>query len=99
MEKGEIEIYQHKTVVKNVTDLVTEISIEDARKVEGGLELGDMYNDVAQDPQKFGRRLINNAKQFFSQSSKDIEKQSIYDEYSNKIGNIIIGNVHQIQKR
>ena len=97
MEKGEIEIYQHKTVVKEVGDSITEISLEEARKVEGGLELGDMYIDVI-DPQKFGRRLINNAKQFFSQSLKDIEKQTIYDEYSSKIGNIIIGNVHQIQK-
>lgn len=97
MDKGEIEIYQHKTVVKEVLDPITEIQLEKARSVEKGLEVGDMFIEVV-DPQKFGRRLINNAKQFFTQSLKDIEKQSIYDEYSNKIGNIIIGNVHQIQK-
>ena len=97
MEKGEIEIYQHKTVVKKVEDTVTEINLEDARKVEKGLNLGDMYIEVI-DPQNFGRRLINNAKQFFNQSLRDIEKQSIFDEYSTKIGEIIIGSVQQIQK-
>ena len=97
MEKGEIEIYQQKTVVKEVQDEVLEINLDDARKVEKGLNLGDMFIEVV-DPQNFGRRLINNAKQFFSQSLRDIEKQSIFDEYSTKIGEIIIGSVQQIQK-
>lgn len=97
MEKGEIEIYQHKTVVEGVTDEITEIKLEDAQKVEKGLGVGDMYIEVI-DPQEFGRRLINNAKQFLNQSLKDIEKQSIFDEYSDKIGEVIIGSVQQIQK-
>ena len=97
MDKGEIEIYQHKTVVKKVSDEITEITLENAQKVEKGLSVGDMYIEVI-DPQQFGRRLINNAKQFLSQSLKDIEKQSIFDEYSDKIGEVIIGSVQQIQK-
>ena len=97
MEKGEIEIYQHKTVVKKVADEITEIKLEDAQKVEKGLDVGDMYIEVI-NPQEFGRRLINNAKQFLYQSLKDIEKQSIFDEYSDKIGEVIIGSVQQIQK-
>ena len=97
MEKGEIEIYQQKTVVKEVEDEVLEINLDDARKVEKGLNLGDMFIEVI-DPQNFGRRLINNAKQFFGQSLRDIERQSIFDEYSTKIGEIIIGSVQQIQK-
>jgi len=97
MEKGEIEIYQHKTVVKKVSDDITEITLENAQKVEKDLSVGDMYIEVI-DPQQFGRRLINNAKQFLSQSLKDIEKQSIFEEYSDKIGEVIIGSVQQIQK-
>jgi len=97
MEKGEIEIYQHKTVVKKVSDEITEIKLEDAQKVEKDLDVGDMYIEVI-NPQEFGRRLINNAKQFLNQSLKDIEKQSIFDEYSDKIGEVIIGSVQQIQK-
>ena len=97
MEKGEIEIYQQKTVVKEVADEVLEINLPDARKVEKGLNIGDMFIEVI-NPQNFGRRLINNAKQFFNQSLRDIEKQSIFDEYSEKIGEIIIGSVQQIQK-
>ena len=97
MEKGEIEIYQQKTVVKEVVDDVLEINLAEARKVEKGMNVGDMFIEVV-NPQNFGRRLINNAKQFFNQSLRDIEKQSIYDEYSGKIGEIIIGSVQQIQK-
>ena len=97
MEKGEIEIYQQKTVVKEVVDNVLEINLAEARKVEKGMNVGDMFIEVV-NPQNFGRRLINNAKQFFNQSLRDIEKQSIYDEYSGKIGEIIIGSVQQIQK-
>ena len=55
MEKGEIEIYQQKTVVKEVDDEVLEINLDEARKVEKGLNLGDMFIEVI-DPQKFGRR-------------------------------------------
>ena len=97
MEKGEIEIYQHKTVVEEVSDEVVQITLDNARKVEKGLNVGDMYIEVI-NPQEFGRRLINNAKQFLNQSLKDIEKQSIFDEYSDKVGEVIIGSVQQIQK-
>ena len=94
MEKGEIEIYQHKTVVEKVSDKVTEITLDDARKVEKGLDVGDMYIEVI-NPQEFGRRLINNAKQFLSQSLKDIEKQSIFDEYSDNQNNFLISHTQR----
>ena len=97
MEKGEIEIYQEMTVVDKVLDPVVEINIDEARKEYDDLNVGDDYIYVI-NPNSFGRRLINTAKQQMVQKIRDIERQTVYDEFSSKIGEIIVGNVYQIQR-
>ena len=97
MEKGEIEIYQEMKVVKNVIDSVEEININEARKDYDDLEIGDEFVKVL-NPDSFGRRLINTAKQHMVQKIRDIERQSVYDEFASKIGEIGVGNIHQIQR-
>jgi len=97
MEKGEIEIYQEKIVVHEVFDSVCEISLEEALKEEPDLEIDDLYVEII-DPADFGRRLINTAKQFLSQKIREVEKMSVYDEFFKRVGEIVIGNVHQIQR-
>jgi transcription termination/antitermination protein NusA len=97
MDKGEIEIYQEKTVVGVVYDEVCEISLDDALAVEPDLEIDDVYIDII-DPSSFGRRLINTAKQFLSQKIREVEKMSVYDEYFKKVGEVILGTIHQIQR-
>lgn len=97
MDKGTIEIYQEKTVAAEVTNTVTEISLEDATKVEPDLEIGDPFIEII-DPTDFGRRLISTAKQFLSQRIREIEKQSVYEEYDQLIGTIATGDVHQVRR-
>ena len=97
MDKGEIEIYQEKVIVEKVSDSVHEISIADAHKTEPDLEIGDPFIEII-NPESFGRRLIFHAKQFLAQKIKNIEKESILKEFTSKTNEIIIGNVHQIQK-
>ena len=97
MEKGEIEIYQEKTVVDEVVDDVIEIHIDQAKKIEKDLEVGDPYIEII-GPEDFGRRLINAGKQFLAQSIRNIEKQSIFTEFNDKLGSIVSGNVNQIQR-
>jgi N utilization substance protein A len=97
MEKGEIEIYQEMTVVKTVKDSVEEIHIDEAIQEYEDLEEGDEYVNILS-PESFGRRLINTAKQHMVQKIKDIERQTVYDEFASKIGEIVVGNVHQIQR-
>ncbi len=97
MERGEIEIYQELEVVEHVTDPVTEISLEEAQKTESDIELGDPFIIVI-DPTEFGRRLINTAKQYLNQKIRDIEKESVFEEYQSKVGEIAVGTVHQIQR-
>lgn len=97
IDKGEIEIYQNKTIVKEVTDDVEEIDVESARKVEPDLEVGDEFIEII-DPKSFGRRLIISAKQNLNQKIKDAEQDILYDEFKNRIGEIIIGDVRQIYR-
>tara|TARA_B100002052_G_C15846431_1_gene582746 strand:- start:27 stop:1277 length:1251 start_codon:yes stop_codon:yes gene_type:complete len=97
MDKGEIEIYQEKMIVDKVEDEIHEISLDDARKIEPSMNIGDPFIDVI-NPDSFGRRLIFHAKQFLAQKIKNIEKESILKEFTSKTNEIIIGNVHQIQK-
>lgn len=100
LDKGEIEIYAEKTIVKEIDDYKVEITLDEAIKKEPeaeDLELGDVFVEVI-DPRVFGRRLITTAKQFFAQRLRDVERNYIYEDYANRIGEIIIGVVHQVQR-
>ena len=83
MDKGEIEIYQEKVIVDKVSDSVHEISLEDAHKTEPDLEIGDPFIEII-NPASFGRRLIFHAKQFLAQKIKNIEKESILQQFNSK---------------
>ncbi len=101
LDKGEFEIYVEKTIVEDVDDPVMEITLDEVRKVDpemaDELEVGDTYVEII-DPLIFGRRLIHMAKQFFSQRLQDVEKKYIYEDYANRVGEIVIGTVHQVQR-
>ena len=100
IDKGEIEIYSEKIIVEEVDDYKVEITLAEAIEKEPDavdLELGDPFVEVI-DPRVFGRRLVATAKQFFAQRLRDIERNYIYEDYANRIGEIIIGVVHQTQR-
>lgn len=100
IDKGEIEIYSEKTIVEEVDDYKVEITLSEALEKEPDavdLELGDPFVEVI-DPKVFGRRLVATAKQFFAQRLRDVERNYIYEDYGNRIGEIIIGVVHQTQR-
>ena len=97
MDRGDIEIFHEKTVVEIVKNPVREISIEEAIKTDDTLVVGEMYIDII-NPNSFGRRLISHAKQHLSTRIKDVEKESIYNDFNNKINSIYSGYVHQIQR-
>ena len=100
LDKGEIEIYAEKTIVDEIDDYKVEITLEDAIAKEpdaADLEIGDVFVEVI-DPRVFGRRLVVTAKQFFAQRLRDVERNYIYEDYANRIGEIVIGVVHQTQR-
>ena len=101
LDKGEIEIYAEKTIVEEIDDYKVEITLDEAvaKEPEAAEELsvGDVFVEVI-DLKVFGRRIINTAKHFFSQKLRDVERNYIYDDYANRIGEIVIGVVHQVQR-
>lgn len=97
MDKGDIEIYLEREVVETVEDPNTQIDVQTARKQSGEeLEVGEEFVEIIPLAQ-FGRRLVTTAKQNFTQRIKEIEKELIYNEYSNSIGEIVVGEVYQIR--
>ena len=101
LDKGEIEIYAEKTIVEEIDDYKVEITLDEVKAKEPeaaeGLAVGDVFVEVI-DLRIFGRRIINTAKHFFSQKLRDVERNYIYDDYANRIGEIVIGVVHQVQR-
>ena len=97
-EKGDIEIFQEKIVVETVENPATEIDLESALKIDPDAEVDDEIVEEV-DPISFGRRLIVSAKQNLNQKIRDFEREKILDEYEDRVGEIIIGDIHQIQKR
>ena len=100
LDKGEIEIYAEKTIVDEIDDYKVEILLKDAVEKEpdaADLEVGDIFVEVI-DPRVFGRRLVVTAKQFFAQRLRDVERNYIYEDYANRVGEIVIGAVHQVQR-
>ena len=97
MDRGEIEIFHEREIVEELDNPISEILLEDARKIDDTLELGEICIDIIE-PNSFGRRLINSAKQQLFQKINEIEKKSIYDDYYTKVDSIFSGYVHQIQR-
>ncbi|MGF1670942.1 MAG: transcription termination factor NusA [Balneolaceae bacterium] len=97
-DRGEIQILHVREVVPadELTDPVTEISLEDAKKIDPDLEL---YDEFAQEISitDFGRRAVTMARQQLAQRIREIEKDNIYDDYSDRIGEIVLGDVYQIR--
>jgi len=98
IDKGDIEIYQEKTIVEVVEDPVLEIDLQSAKLTDPDAEIGEDFVEVV-NPEAFGRRLIVTAKQNFNQKIRDFEREHILEEYQNRIGEIIIGDIRQVSKR
>ncbi len=100
LDKGEIEIYAEKAIVDKVENPHFEITLKDVLKQDpdlSDLQVGDPFIEII-DPRIFSRRIIAHAKQFFSQRIVDVERKYIYEDYANRVGEIIIGVVHQVQR-
>ena len=91
-DTGDIKIYSYKTVVEEVEDEDTEISLEDAKKLDKTLELGDTI-DTEITPDNFGRVAASTAKQVVVQKIREAERNSLIEEYQDKEGELVSGVV------
>ena len=99
-DKGDLEIWRNRTIVPDgeVEDENTQISLEDAKKIESDYEIGEDVTDAVR-LSDFGRRAVLALRQNLSARIMELEKDNIYNKYKNKVGQIIIGEVYQVWKK
>ncbi len=96
-ETGELQVFQFKEVVEEVTDSDREISLEEARKLDPECELGDSLG-IKLDASSFGRIAAQSAKQVIIQGMRDAERDLVYDDYKDRKGELINGLVQRQDK-
>lgn len=99
-DKGDFEIYRNRIVVPDgeVADENKEISLTEARKIEDDYEEGEEVSEQINFA-KFGRRAILNLRQTLASKVLELEHDSLYNKYKDRVGQVISGEVYQIWKR
>jgi N utilization substance protein A len=96
-EKGSIEVYARRVVVEVMVDPEKEIPLEEAKTIDPELEVGDeLIQDL--DIDKFGRSAIQTAKQVIMQRVREAERERIFADFGERIGELVTGTVQQIDK-
>ena len=96
--EGELTMISLRTVVEQVTDPYTEITLDEARELDPEAELDDQMEIYIDPVEEFGRNAIASAKQILIQRIREAERDRIYDEFINRVGQLISGTVQQIDK-
>lgn len=99
-DKGDFEIYRNRIVVADgeVKDQNKEIALSDAIKIEPDYEVGEEVSEKV-DFSKFGRRAILNLRQTLASKVLELEHDSLYNKYKDRVGQVIAGEVYQVWKR
>ena len=96
-DKGTIKIVLLKTVVSEVVDPAREMLLEEARFEDPEFQLGDVM-EIPVDFAEFGRMAVQAAKQRVIQSIREGERSRIRDEFSGRVGELLLGEVQQIER-
>lgn len=99
-DKGDFEIYRNRIVVADgeVKNQNKEIALSDAIKIEPDYEVGEEVSEKV-DFSKFGRRAILNLRQTLASKVLELEHDSLYNKYKDRVGQVIAGEVYQVWKR
>ena len=95
---GDIRVYSRRVVVDEVEDETVEISLEEARELDVNYELGDVVEREVT-PADFGRIAAQTAKQVVIQKIREAERSIVYDIYSNREGDVVLGTVQRADQR
>ena len=99
-DKGDFEIYRNRTVVADGVehDDNKEITLTEARKIQADYEVGEDVSEQV-DFSKFGRRAILNLRQTLASKVLELEHDSLYNKYKDRVGQVITAEVYQVWKR
>ncbi|MCR4592882.1 MAG: transcription termination factor NusA [Bacteroidaceae bacterium] len=99
-DKGDFEIYRNRTVVPDgeVKDPNLEISLSEARQIEDDYEVGEEVSQLVKFSD-FGRRAILTLRQTLASRILELEHDSLYNQYKDRVGEVITAEVYQTWKR
>lgn len=95
---GEIHVYARRVVVEELHDDTLEISLKDAQEIDPNYEIGDIVEQEIT-PKDFGRIAAQTAKQVVIQKIREAERSIVYDEYSNREGDVVTGLIQRFEHR
>jgi N utilization substance protein A len=96
-DKGTIEVYTRQTVVDTVEDPEHQISLKDALEVQEDIAVGEEL-EQSLDINMFGRMAVQTAKQVIVQRVREAERDRIFSDYSERVGEIVTGKVQQVER-
>ena len=96
-QTGATHIYAIKEVMEHANDTALEISLEDARKINKELQIGDTV-DIEIVPRNFGRIAAQTAKQVIIQKLREVEREIIFTEFNDRKGEIVSGIIQKADK-
>lgn len=97
LEDDEIEIYQYKNVVEDVRDPIVEIILNDAKELDEDVEVGDQLGIRIENP-NFTRVDVQTARQIIFQKVRDAEREILFAEYKDKVGELITGIARRYER-
>jgi len=97
-QTGGARIYLHREVVDEVEEPVTQIGLADARKEQPGIKIGEVLT-VDRTPKNFGRIAAQTAKQVVLQKIRDYERETVYNEYQDRVGEVLNSIVQRADEK
>lgn len=99
-DKGDFEIWRKREVVADETfqNQFTQIKLSEAKEIDEDYELGEDYIEAV-DFKSFGRRAVLNLRQTLASKIMDLQKDSLFTQYSELVGQVVSGEVYQVWKK
>ena len=99
-ERGDLEIWRNRTIVEDdaVENPNQQISLTEARQLDATYEVGEEVSDKIE-MSSFGRRAVLSLRQNLASRILELEKANLFEKYSEKVGDIISGEVYQVWKK
>ena len=100
IDKGDLEIWRNRTVVEdsNLQNPNTEIALSEAKKIDADYEIGEEVTDEVK-LKDFGRRSVLALRQNLSARILELEKDNVYNNYKDRVGQVVLGEVYQVWKK
>ncbi len=95
---GEVGLFQQYTVVEDVEDDELEISLKDAQEINPDFNIGDLHS-IKVNIDDLGRAAALLAKNVMKQKIREAEKKAVYDEYIDKLDEMVIGIVESVEEK